>query len=96
MVVNPVLRVRDRAFGPQARLVMAIVNRTTDSFYDKGATWEDVTLVVSQERLRVEVWSRGDLEVDRTLGYGEAGFVDRREMKPNVRRQLEIPPASPH
>ena len=49
----------------------------------KGATWEDVTLVVSPERLRVEVWSRGDLEVDRTLGYGEAGFVDRREMKPN-------------
>ncbi len=39
MVVNPVLRVRDRAFGPQARLVMAIVNRTPDSFYDGGATY---------------------------------------------------------
>ncbi len=40
MVVNPVLRVRDRAFGPEARLVMAIVNRTPDSFYDGGATFE--------------------------------------------------------
>lgn len=26
-------------FEPSARLVMAIVNRTPDSFYDKGATW---------------------------------------------------------
>lgn len=30
-----------RAFDDRSRLVMAIVNRTTDSFYDKGATWDD-------------------------------------------------------
>ena len=28
------------SFGPEQRLVMAIVNRTPDSFYDKGATYE--------------------------------------------------------
>lgn len=28
-------------YDEHARLVMAIVNRTTDSFYDRGATWED-------------------------------------------------------
>ncbi len=27
-------------FPPTARLVMAIVNRTPDSFYDRGATWD--------------------------------------------------------
>lgn len=28
-----------RAFDERARLVMAIINRTPDSFYDRGATW---------------------------------------------------------
>ncbi|GCD90698.1 dihydropteroate synthase [Nocardioides sp. LS1] len=42
------------AFADDATLMMAIVNRTPDSFYDKGATWaedkafERVALVVSQ------------------------------------------------
>ncbi len=42
MAVEPgavLLRVRDREFGADARLVMAIVNRTPDSFYDGGATF---------------------------------------------------------
>jgi dihydropteroate synthase len=30
-----------RAFGPRQRLVMAIVNRTPDSFYDRGSTWDE-------------------------------------------------------
>ena len=30
-----------RTFDEGSRLVMAIVNRTPDSFYDQGATWED-------------------------------------------------------
>jgi dihydropteroate synthase len=34
------LRLGGRSFGPQQRLVMAIVNRTPDSFYDRGATWD--------------------------------------------------------
>ena len=29
------------AFDDDATLMMAIVNRTPDSFFDKGATWEE-------------------------------------------------------
>jgi dihydropteroate synthase len=29
------------SFPPRQRLVMAIVNRTPDSFYDQGATWDE-------------------------------------------------------
>jgi dihydropteroate synthase len=36
-----VLRLRGREYGADTALVMAIVNRTPDSFYDKGATWDD-------------------------------------------------------
>jgi len=34
------LRLGGHSYGPYQRLVMAIVNRTPDSFYDKGATYE--------------------------------------------------------
>jgi dihydropteroate synthase len=36
-----VLRLKGREFGPEERLIMAIVNRTPDSFYDQGATFTD-------------------------------------------------------
>ncbi|GAB3773248.1 dihydropteroate synthase [Nocardioides ginsengisegetis] len=48
------LQLGRHAFADDATLMMAIVNRTPDSFYDKGATWaedkafERVALVVSQ------------------------------------------------
>ena len=35
------LRLGRHTFSPEATLVMAIVNRTPDSFYDKGATWAE-------------------------------------------------------
>ncbi|MFL1378022.1 MULTISPECIES: dihydropteroate synthase [unclassified Nocardiopsis] len=35
------MRLRGREYGEHESLVMAIVNRTPDSFYDKGATWDD-------------------------------------------------------
>jgi dihydropteroate synthase len=35
------LALRSRSFPDDATLVMAIVNRTPDSFYDKGATWQE-------------------------------------------------------
>ncbi|CAN7302249.1 dihydropteroate synthase [Knoellia sp. LjRoot47] len=47
-------RLGRRTYDSRARLVMAIVNRTPDSFYDKGATWREdaafdrVRQVVSQ------------------------------------------------
>jgi len=48
------LRLGRHSFGDDATLMMAIVNRTPDSFYDRGATWaeeralERVALVVEQ------------------------------------------------
>ena len=48
------LRLGRHDFAEDATLMMAIVNRTPDSFYDKGATWaedkafERVALVVEQ------------------------------------------------
>lgn len=35
------LRLGSRTFTDDQMLVMAIVNRTPDSFYDRGATWEE-------------------------------------------------------
>src|ERR1700683_4885065 len=35
------LRLRDHTFAPGRLLVMAIVNRTPDSFYDAGRTWDE-------------------------------------------------------
>ena len=35
------LRLGRHGFDADAMLVMAIVNRTRDSFYDRGATWDD-------------------------------------------------------
>ncbi|HEY0772558.1 MAG TPA: dihydropteroate synthase, partial [Nocardioidaceae bacterium] len=35
------LRLGRHEFADDAMLVMAIVNRTPDSFYDKGATWAE-------------------------------------------------------
>ncbi|MGL5867307.1 MAG: dihydropteroate synthase [Dermatophilaceae bacterium] len=47
-----------RAYDETARLVMAIINRTPDSFYDKGLTWaEDAAL----ERVREVVAQGADL-----------------------------------
>ena len=36
-----VLRLGGHCFAPHRRLVMGIVNRTPDSFYDRGATWDE-------------------------------------------------------
>ena len=35
------LHLGSRTYPAQQRLIMAIVNRTPDSFYDKGATWDE-------------------------------------------------------
>jgi len=35
------LRLGAQTYPPHQRLIMAIVNRTPDSFYDKGATWDE-------------------------------------------------------
>jgi dihydropteroate synthase len=44
------LRFRDRTVTRDRALVMAIVNRTPDSFYDRGATFTDEKAMVAVER----------------------------------------------
>jgi dihydropteroate synthase len=53
-----VLRLGKRSFGPSERLVMAIVNRTPDSFYDRGATWDET---VAMERVHAVVAEGADI-----------------------------------
>jgi dihydropteroate synthase len=52
------LRLAGRSFGPQQRLVMAIVNRTPDSFYDRGATWHTEA---AMERVHAVVGEGADI-----------------------------------
>ena len=55
------LRLGARTFADDETVVMAIVNRTPDSFYDQGATWaedkafERVALVVEQGAEMVDI-----------------------------------------
>lgn len=51
-------RIGHREFGENARLVMAIVNRTPDSFYDKGVTW---ATEAAHERVRQVVAEGADI-----------------------------------
>jgi dihydropteroate synthase len=53
-----VLRLRRRVFGPRERLVMAIVNRTPDSFYDRGSTWDEAA---AMDRVHQVVGENADI-----------------------------------
>src|SRR5437764_11005147 len=44
------LVLRGRTYADTALLVMAIINRTPDSFYDKGATYDDAPALAAVER----------------------------------------------
>ena len=55
---DQVMRLGRHAFGAEARLVMAIVNRTPDSFYDRGATWDES---VAMERVHTVVAHGADI-----------------------------------
>jgi dihydropteroate synthase len=52
------LRLGGRSFERRERLVMAIVNRTPDSFYDRGATWDEA---VAMERVHTVVAEGADI-----------------------------------
>jgi dihydropteroate synthase len=52
------LRLGARWFGAGQLLVMAIVNRTPDSFYDRGATWEEAAAI---ERVHAVVAEGADI-----------------------------------
>ncbi|MET7638295.1 dihydropteroate synthase [Streptomyces sp. NPDC005438] len=48
------LRLGRREFGPEEPVIMAIVNRTPDSFYDQGATFQDQPALDRVERAVAE------------------------------------------
>jgi dihydropteroate synthase len=50
----PPLRLRDRTFGAGEFAVMAIINRTPDSFYDRGATFAPDAALRAVERAIAE------------------------------------------
>ena len=49
----------------------------------RGATWSDVALTLSQDSLRVKIWSVAGLLTDTSLTAEQAGLMDQRERKPN-------------
>ena len=69
------LRLGHRSFADHALLVMAIVNRTRDSFYDPGATFDEGAAL---ERVREAVAAGADL-VD--IGGVKAGPVSYTHLR---------------
>ena len=69
------LRLGRHAFADDATIMMAIVNRTPDSFYDQGATWAEdkasarVDLVVGQGAEMVDI---GGIKAAPGVEIGEA------------------------
>ena len=74
------LRLGHRSFADHTLLVMAIVNRTRDSFYDRGATFAEGAAL---ERVREAVAAGADL-VD--IGGVKAGPGDLVDVDEEIRR----------
>ena len=74
------LKLGRRTFDDTALLVMAIVNRTRDSFYDKGATWDEQRAL---DRVRRVVAEGADI-VD--VGGVKAGPGEDVDAAEEVRR----------
>ncbi|MEE6259441.1 dihydropteroate synthase [Plantactinospora sonchi] len=79
-----VLRLGRRSFGPGDLVVMAIVNRTPDSFFDRGATFAADTALRAVERAVAE----GAEIID--IGGVKAGPGDEVDVAEEIRRTVEI------
>ena len=79
-VPQSVLRLGSHEYGPDQRLVMAIVNRTPDSFYDRGATFTDAAALDRVEKALAE---GADL-ID--VGGVKAGPGDTVDLAEELRR----------
>ena len=78
--VTVTLRLRRRTFGPDDLLVMAILNRTPDSFYDRGATYDDEPALAAVDRAA----AAGADIVD--IGGVKAGPGDEVDVAEEIRR----------
>ena len=78
------LRLGSRAFGPHELAVMAIVNRTPDSFYDRGATF---ALAAALDRID-QVVSEGADIVD--VGGVKAGHGTAVSAEDEIERTVSL------
>jgi dihydropteroate synthase len=78
------LRLGSAEFPPGKPLVMAIVNRTRDSFYQPGATWDDTT---AMERVHAAVAEGADI-VD--IGGVPARAGDEVPVAEEIRRVVRF------
>lgn len=76
------LRLGRREFGPHEPVIMAIVNRTPDSFYDQGATFDDLPALERVDRAVAE----GAAIVD--IGGVKAGPGDEVDAAEEARRTV--------
>lgn len=75
------LRLRGREYGADTTLVMAIVNRTPDSFYDKGATWDGGAAL---ERVRRVVAEGADIVDIGGIKAAPGAEIDAEEEKGRI------------
>src|SRR3954463_9517656 len=76
------LRLGRREFGPHEPVIMAIVNRTPDSFYDQGATFRDEPALARVEQAVAE----GAAIID--IGGGKAGPGEEGTAEEEARRTV--------
>jgi dihydropteroate synthase len=74
-------RLGRREFDEHARLIMAIVNRTPDSFYDKGATW---AADAARDRIRQVVAEGADIVDIGGIKAAPGVEIDAEEEKARV------------
>jgi dihydropteroate synthase len=72
-----VLKLGARTFGDDEHAVMAIVNRTPDSFYDRGATFEYATALERVERVVAE--GAAIVDIGGVRAGAEGDVVDAAE-----------------
>jgi dihydropteroate synthase len=83
-VSAPNLQLRGRLFTPEDRLVMAIVNRTPDSFYDSGRTFADDSAMAAVDA----AISAGAEIVD--IGGVKAGPGEDVDLAEELRRTVDF------
>ncbi|RJQ71477.1 dihydropteroate synthase [Pseudonocardiaceae bacterium YIM PH 21723] len=65
------LRIRGKLLPDDRALVMAIVNRTRDSFYDRGATWQQDKAIAAVDRAVAEGADIVDIGGVKAAPHGE-------------------------